>query len=462
VCRVCVYERAENRSIFVDVDTCRHSTRTIVTMRKGSGRTTALLEKRLRNVLAMSERQSLRLDTKSVSFVLRSMLDANAVGRTEKLIRRRTLVVHFDVNETIMLGDPAGGDSFDDTINKMLAKNAYIRRKKSIDGVESKAASSLEDWEWYNGTPMDGTSSPPPLILSWDTPRDCVSFYRSPFKAKYAKSFTMKNSPGNVYRTHFEKLKRTMRLPEGKKVDERLTHDGRHFFMIPAFFQTLAKLDASGRDFKVVIRTYGTDGAHIAKAINAWAEGKHPNFEGRTFPSFRIDIDKDLYVGRYKKEDGSFSLVRANIDGSPSKDAASLSEGEVFGMLQNIRPRVQILQDDYFWWRSHGYLPSAGKPLWIDWAKSDELQHIFFDDNIHNDPEDSIVSIRLRKSPTDAFRPLSGESIRRLQGCFLVRVPTVCPIRDEEWFLDKISKCEEKLSDLVRSPAKQKDCLVFE
>ena len=32
------------------------------------------------------------------------------------------LVLHFDVNETIMVADPAGGDSFEDVLNKMLAK----------------------------------------------------------------------------------------------------------------------------------------------------------------------------------------------------------------------------------------------------------------------------------------------------------------------------------------------------
>ena len=39
------------------------------------------------------------------------------------------LVLHFDVNETIMVADPAGGDSFEDVLNKMLAKTAFDAKK---------------------------------------------------------------------------------------------------------------------------------------------------------------------------------------------------------------------------------------------------------------------------------------------------------------------------------------------
>jgi len=37
------------------------------------------------------------------------------------------LVLHFDINETILLGDDAGGDSRIDSLNKMLAKSAFCQ-----------------------------------------------------------------------------------------------------------------------------------------------------------------------------------------------------------------------------------------------------------------------------------------------------------------------------------------------
>ena len=46
-----------------------------------------------------------------------------ATTMTTKVTSRKLprLVLHFDVNETILLGDVAGGDSFEDGINKCIA-----------------------------------------------------------------------------------------------------------------------------------------------------------------------------------------------------------------------------------------------------------------------------------------------------------------------------------------------------
>lgn len=56
--------------------------------------------------------------------------------------------------------------------------------------------------------------------------------------------------------------------------DHRLVRAGRHF-LIPAFFHTISTLAAQGRDFTVVIRTFGSDISDVVEAINAFAEGKH-------------------------------------------------------------------------------------------------------------------------------------------------------------------------------------------
>jgi hypothetical protein len=36
------------------------------------------------------------------------------------------LVLHFDVNETILLVDEAGGDTFEDCLNKIICKTALV------------------------------------------------------------------------------------------------------------------------------------------------------------------------------------------------------------------------------------------------------------------------------------------------------------------------------------------------
>ena len=103
-----------------------------------------------------------------------------------------------------------------------------------------------------------------------------------------------------------------------------------------------------------------------------------------------------------------------------------------------------VLIDHYEWWRDHGYIPSSGKPVWIVEDEAEEFHHIFFDDNIHNDPSDSIVAVRVRKQGSEAFVPLTGEQTLDLQGRYLVRVPTIEPALNQRWFLEQIARCEEK------------------
>ena len=66
----------------------------------------------------------------------------------------------------------------------------------------------------------------------------------------------------------------------------------------------------------------------------------------------------------------------------------------------------------------------------------------FFDDNIHNDADDSIVAVRVRETKEQKFQPLSGEETIAMQGQHLVRVPTFAPVLNENWFLEQIDACE--------------------
>ena len=96
------------------------------------------------------------------------------------------LVLHFDVNETIMVADPAGGDSFEDVLNKMLAKTTFVRRK---DGGAVDAA-ALGDLEWRDGVPLDDDGGDPEqaLWLRWEKPDDGSRAFR--WDEVHRKTFT--------------------------------------------------------------------------------------------------------------------------------------------------------------------------------------------------------------------------------------------------------------------------------
>ena len=114
--------------------------------------------------------------------------------------------------------------------------------------------------------------------------------------------------------------------------------------------------------------------------------------------------------------------------------------------------RVTLIQDDYMWWRDSGYVPSAGKPMWLTASSiaSGAVHPIFFDDNLHNDKEDSIVRVRVRQNLDDRFVDIGDH--RPLHSTFLVRAHPVAAVRDPSWFLHRIAECESSLAGVLERP----------
>ena len=57
---------------------------------------------------------------------------------------RPHLVLHFDINETILVGDEAGGDTREDCLNKMICKSAFvlIDDGQEVEGDEGQPSMS--------------------------------------------------------------------------------------------------------------------------------------------------------------------------------------------------------------------------------------------------------------------------------------------------------------------------------
>ena len=111
------------------------------------------------------------------------------------------LCLHFDVNETIVLGDDAGGDSYEDSLHKILAKVAFVRpRAAGSDGDGGRWV----EWSWHDGSPLDpecrapDAPTPPLLPDAFEDPPGCVRFYNVPaLKKPFAKCFAAPGSPGH-------------------------------------------------------------------------------------------------------------------------------------------------------------------------------------------------------------------------------------------------------------------------
>jgi hypothetical protein len=197
------------------------------------------------------------------------------------------LIIHFDVNKTIIFVDPAGGKSTEDLVNGSLAQyfygNILENPKNPIKG---------EDWglfKWEPVTDKPLVDSPDPKLVSYVFYLDQVLYpdlhfdssvshserlkLTTQLKAKrdYAKNkFTSPGFPGEhlveFYDLFLKKL--SSKSIDGKK---------KYVFLLPSFFYTLIELTKRNLNWTYVIRTFGSDIDDIAQEIDSFCNGTHPD-----------------------------------------------------------------------------------------------------------------------------------------------------------------------------------------
>jgi hypothetical protein len=107
-------------------------------------------------------------------------------------------ILHFDINETILVGDESGGDTRDHCFHKMIAKSAFVQRTPRADRTDdddddNDDTSTMTPTHWWDGSPLAITDSssrqqsisrlpPPPLYTGWKWPRNCCPYYRTRYK----------------------------------------------------------------------------------------------------------------------------------------------------------------------------------------------------------------------------------------------------------------------------------------
>jgi hypothetical protein len=330
------------------------------------------------------------------------------------------LVVHFDINETILVGDDAGGDTRDDCLNKILAKSAFVRIPDGCDYEQT------EPTHWWDGTPLDndGATAPPALYTGWDWPPSCVPYYRTAFK-KLSSTFTLGH--GKVYRSLFDQMQAKVAFShDDEDLPEILSH------MIPSVFLTLKTLMERPQPTHIVFRTFGTDLHLIAKAVTCFAKGLHPDYLDFVCPDLLLN-ESNLFRGRWN-EHGIYQLC--SDDGT----TVVASGGPAIMEFLATKPCCGI-QDDYDFWAANRWEPWAGKPVWV--PRDTSVHHVLLDDNIHNLENDGIASVHAQ-GEDGQFQTLYGKDILANQGLHLIRVPTIEPILNEHWFVEQLDAAQHR------------------
>ncbi|CAM9895321.1 unnamed protein product [Ascophyllum nodosum] len=209
-----------------------------------------------------------------------------------------SLVLHFDVNKTIIMVDPSGGKTQSQVLNSILSEISWghVELEKGEPG-----------WKWDGGPPSlelprpplkEGHSdeSPPqrfrpPLTYSdfvhqifADEAEGDNNALMKGARDNRKGSFTEEGQPGAGLREEYLGLERALALPKEVSSSPLAREAGlagkSSFYIIPSFFECLRALKEVHADFALVFRTFGGEIAGVASEHNAFCEGKHPLFPG--------------------------------------------------------------------------------------------------------------------------------------------------------------------------------------
>ncbi|KAJ0064492.1 hypothetical protein NL108_008642, partial [Boleophthalmus pectinirostris] len=198
-------------------------------------------------------------------------------------VPRRKLVLHVDLNHTVLVSDAVTG------LGTLAALDAFL------PGV-TWGRMHKGEWEWLSDVP----SLLPPCA-------GAVSFY-----SQFGRTPLFTSSPtGRRFRAVLDQHLELLRWPPDAQADPELTalgEDGRlYHWILPSFFQLLLDLSAQNFDFAVVFRTFGSDLPRVLRAVAAATTHGHPLFANIT----QLKLGVDERPGRLRCSRGGVVVTRA-------------------------------------------------------------------------------------------------------------------------------------------------------
>ncbi|XP_051777125.1 uncharacterized protein si:dkey-32e6.3 isoform X1 [Erpetoichthys calabaricus] len=320
--------------------------------------------------------------------------------------KRRKLVLHFDLNNTIVVSDAATKQDTVKALDYFLSTVTWGRLDK-----EGR-------WEWLSDLP----SLLPPCP-------GAVSYY---YQFGRVPAFT-ESADGVQFRRILEyHLSLLEWHGEEDKVLSVSAEDGKvYHWILPAFFQLLQALSSQHREFAILFRTFGTDLPRVLVSMQkVLKEGGHPLF--CDIQSSHVSLT--ITPGRIRCSKNNVKLTRGNDKVISRGDDRRLYQ--YFSSLQGIGG----FQDHFDWWVRNSFSSLGGKPVWID-PYDPDVQHIFIDDNIRLNDADTIVNPKVfidkeshltRTAPTSEFYNVN-----------LVQTDLLMAISNQNYFIDCIRACEE-------------------
>eukprot|EP01040_Poterioochromonas_malhamensis_P010600 gene10600-11541_t len=192
-----------------------------------------------------------------------------------ELSSKPQLIIHFDLNGTILLKDSSLGHTLRSAINALLAEVTW--GFISEEGLKrTKEERRVPDFIFLKDF---GPSSSPPDA-------SCISFGTYLYQhtslpgneIRHIKNtFTEPGCIGEQFSPYFNKIYEKLLIPASITADGPSYLKDGHRQIVPAFFHLFESLVAQDTfDFRIVFRTFGSDLSDVVEEINDFCKGKHP------------------------------------------------------------------------------------------------------------------------------------------------------------------------------------------
>lgn len=391
--------------------------------------------------------------TEAAGLVRRFIDGPPGVILAEQFACKARLVLHFDINKTIIMTDKAQDSDMSQMLNMLLSECAWGRLEPG------------PLWVPVGRLATDRPASDPQLMSY----RIFLDSFLLPFKVgegpaiealntaikserqKLKRVFTEPGQPGDMFRGVFQKLHQKL---------TPLPHCTCQTRILPSFFELLKHLHSQGRDFTIVFRSFGSDISEVVEEMNAFATGQHPCYpevrmdgsDGRTDMRMSVPNNVGAFYRESTKPDGSALCLGASSKVMTAKKltlqeleaCADESGRKLIRTFPQMRlaflqecsmrriNRAYALRDYYPFWKTNAERSKAGKLLLLNRQDEDHIQ-IMFDDNIgYGSPH--IVDAR------DA-RTGQPVSFKEVNNRHLVKAEPLNAILDPQYFVRQVHEC---------------------
>ena len=384
---------------------------------------------------------------------------------------KKRIVLHMDVNRTLIQIDPAGGKSMADVLNNNLSAVCYgvlstSNQWKAVIGPEptSEQQELIAKIEDSLSSTVDGTR-----YITYDdfidevlvpTPHEEMAALRgreasdrwdqvAEARRHYKNAFSDPGHPGEEFRVYWEKLRTAMKRPSGQG----------DWYVLPSFWSMVNSLSEADWPFSVVIRTFGKDLPEIQEEWRRFVLGElevKPSgpILKELAEAYRASADTPLSSlvptgSVYRCKTGTFmkwgpAKAPAQLDDETQvpEGYAPVSTEELYRQLTAApdagKPALKVfgVVDFYPWWSANSEAGAAGKvfPIRIPRPPSDTNHpyQVFFDDNIFYPPETETI-VDIRSVETNQF--IQDETVQR---AFLAAVAPYQAITNIDYFTDQL------------------------